>query len=204
MEILNETVTFQTIAYILAIFFVIGIIVHQILRYTNRLRMERDLGFNSASDVLKFIPIEAIFSIVLKYNHSKEGTLGFGGYEKEYVLIEKRKVHVIFDFTSIIEHRDYKTKTLKLNKIPEPIVEIHKEPISIRDYNVKNKKGILNKSKNVDIETILETRAVAVNMIKEVAEKSGIKELALRKLNSRTEMLQNILRKKDWNLVIEK
>jgi hypothetical protein len=143
---------------------------------------------------------------VLKYNETAS-TAGYTHKDIEYILIERRKVQVSFDFSSIIENRDRFKRKLKLNKLPDPIIEILKEPVSNRDYATKNIKSFLrknNKKKKLDTEVILKTRRKAVSMIMESAENSGLKEIAMKRLHLQVEMLQKALAQQDWELIIEK
>jgi len=205
MEIVNEKLTLDTIAYMIGIIFTVIATIYFLLKYLNNIKEKSTLSFQSAKDVLKFVPIESIFLVVLKY-YNKETTMGLTHKETEYILVERRKVQVTFDFSSIIENRNAFKRILKLSKLPDPTIEILKEPVSYEDHATKNIKNILRinyKKEKLPTDIILKVKRKAVSMIFESAENSGLKNIAKKRLYSQISMLQNALDKQGWNLIIE-
>lgn len=205
MEIVIEKITIDTIAYMIGIVFTVIATIYFLLQYLNRIKEKGTLSFQSAKDVLKFTPLESVFVVVLKYKNTAS-TMGYTHKDIEYILIERRKVQVTFDFSSIIENRDTFRRILKLSKLPDPIIEILKEPISYEDHATKNIKNMLRKNHKkdkLDTHIILKVRKKAISMILESAENSGLKSIATKRLYSQIAMLQNTLARQGWNLIIE-
>lgn len=172
-----------------------------ISRWKKRVEQEEHLSFSSAKDLLKFVPLEAEFSIIMRYTKTKE-SIGIKTQNVEYFLNERRKVYVSFDFSQVIENRDLKTKVIMLSRLPEPKIEILKIPLKLSDKTVKNKGAFGISQGEVDTHVILKVRDKAVSMLKESAEQSGIKEMAQKRLNERIEILRNAAVVQGWKLQI--
>ena len=203
MDILLQNFTPNQLAILIGVLGLTIIAVIAILKWQNKTRQKESLSFESAKDVLKFIPIEAEFSIILRYQKTKDNTVGIKTQNIDYYLQERRKVYVSFDFSEMLENKDNKQRTITLSRLPEPKIEIDKFALEIEDKTLSNKTSFFsNKNGEVDTDVILKVRNKAVAMLKTSAENSGIKEVAKKKLNERIDILQKAAAKQGWKIQV--
>jgi hypothetical protein len=182
-------------------FILLGIIVGGVIVFAIYSRSSKtestedaDLVIERIESVKKLVVTEGYFSELYNYKEADKYFYDLIQFEKKAFLLVKGKASVSYDLTKIEYQVDEATKTITLVNMPAPQISVEPE---IKYYDLQE--STFN-TFGTDDYNKLNARAVA--KLKEKVEKSDLKSMARKELESTLNDLQIVGKELGWKIVV--
>ncbi len=143
--------------------------------------------------VCKFITVEGDFAEIYHYEDVKEKFLKLISSKKKALVVINAKAHVGFDLSKVQMSSDPRSKTVVLNRFPQP--EILSIESNINYYDKQD--GMFNK---FDASDLTELHAQAKEHIKDKIPESGLYNVAKQEALEAIQLIENLVETIGWTL----
>lgn len=155
---------------------------------------DADVIIDRIESVKKIVVTEGYFSELYNYKEADKYFYDLIQFEKKAILLVKGKASVSYDLSKMEYQVDKETKTITLVNMPAPQVSVSPE---IKYFDLQE--SSFNTFSTADYNK-LNSRAVA--KLKEKVDKSGLKAMARKELETTLNDLQIIGKELGWKIVI--